>query len=209
MKLRLSIVELIEWWNANEKDRFVDNAEINAKFTATGEIARTFETILTEEVQTLTTYHATQKGIYLTTDLIDRAENIFPPSILSKINKAVVDEVRSSGRCLAFDNGTASAFHMMRAVETVMHLYYIHVCKPKPIPRKRLSDWGKYIIQFQNSTNPNAKEIIALIQQLKDRHRNLIMHPDIVLSPEEAFTLFEISQGVIIAMSSDLPIAKK
>lgn len=209
LKLYKSIQELIDWWNNSEEERIVENDEVTKRFTDIEGLAKTLETILTAEVPALTTYHATQKGIYLTTDLIDRAENIFPPSVLSKINQAVVNEVRSSGRCLAFDNGTASAFHMMRAVETVMHLYYIHVCKPKPKPKKRLANWVKYITQFQNSTNPKAKEVVALIQQLKDRHRNLIMHPDIVLSPDEAFTLFEISQGVIIVMASELPRVKK
>ncbi len=210
LKLQLACSDLVTWWNTNkEEDRLKANPEISTIFRCVEDQAKIFETILTAELQTLTTYHATQKGIYLTTDLIERAEYIFPPTILSKINRAVINEVRSSGRCLAFDNGTASAFHMMRAVESVMHSYYIQVCKPNPKPRKRLSNWGEYIKKLESSPKPKVQEIIALIQQIKDKHRNLIMHPDVVLTPDEAFTLFEISQSVIIAMADELPAVKR
>lgn len=171
--------------------------------------AKKFETVLSAELQTLATYHVTQKGIYSTTDLIDHAENILPLAVLEKIGVEVVEEIRQSGRCLAFDCATASAFHIMRASEAVMHEYYISVCKPKPKPQKRLSSWGAYIAELQKSNDPNVPEVIAMIQQIKDRHRNLIMHPEVVLSPDEAFTLFEIAQAAIIAMADKLPAAKK
>jgi len=170
--------------------------------------AKEFETVLSAELQTLATYHVTQKGIYSTTDLIERAENILPAPVLSKISPGIIEEIRQSGRCLAFDSGTASAFHMMRATEAVMHEYYISVCKPKPKPIERLGNWGAYIAELQKSPKSEVKEVVAMLQQIKDRHRNLIMHPEVVLTPDEAFTLFEIAQGAIIAMADKLPTPK-
>ncbi len=35
------------------------------------------------------------------------------------------------------------------------------------------------------------------------------MHPEIVLSPDEALTLFEIAKGAIIAMADQLAVSKK
>jgi len=35
------------------------------------------------------------------------------------------------------------------------------------------------------------------------------MHPEIVLTPDEAFTLFEIAQSAIITMAGSLPIVEK
>jgi hypothetical protein len=89
--------------------------------------SREFETILMAELQTLIAYHVTQKGAYYTPDLVDRTEIIFPESIRAKIPEDVREEVRQSGRCLAFDNPTASGFHIIRAVEGVMHQYYLTV----------------------------------------------------------------------------------
>jgi hypothetical protein len=181
---------------------------VDFKFQQVINKAKEFETVLSAELQTLATYHVTQKGIYSTTDLIERAEKIFPAPVLSKIDSGVIEEIRQSGRCLAFDSGTASAFHMMRATEAVMHEYYISVCKPKPKPTKRLENWGAYIAELQKSPKSEVKEVVAILQQIKDRHRNLIMHPEVVLTPDEAFTLFEIAQGAIIAMADKLPTPK-
>lgn len=116
-------------------------------------------------------------------------------------------EVRQSGMCLAFDCATASAFHMMRATESVMHDYYIVCCKPTS--KQKLGNWGAYIKELAKLQDTEVQEVVALLQQIKDRHRNLIMHPEITLTPDEAFTLFEIGQSAIIAMANRLPVAKK
>lgn len=42
----------------------------------------------------------------------------------------------------------------------------------------------------------------------KDHGRNLIIHPEISLTPDEALSLFEIAQGAIMAMAETLPIPK-
>ena len=39
------------------------------------------------------------------------------------------------------------------------------------------------------------------MQQNQDNDRNLIMHPERTLSPDDAFILFEIAKGAIMAMS--------
>ena len=185
----------VEKWE--EEDRHADT-----KFSDAVSKAKEFETVLSAELQTLATYHATQKGIYSTPDLIDRAENIFPESVLAKIRAEIRGEIRQSGMCLAFDCATASAFHIMRATEMVMHEYYPAVCKPEN--KDKLENWGAYIAELKKSQSPEVKEVVALLQQIKDQHRNLIMHPEIVLAPDEAFTLFEIAQASIIAMASKL-----
>ncbi len=165
--------------------------------------AKEFQTVLSAELQKLETYHVTQKGIYDTTALIARTENVLPASMLRKIDQKVVIELRESGKCLAFDCATASGFHIMRATELIIHKYYIHVCKPKS--KRRLDSWGAYIAKLDQLGNSETKEIVAILRQIKDRHRNLIMHPETILSVDEAFTLFEVAQGAIIAMAEKLP----
>lgn len=209
IRLNKSIDEAYEWYKSADQDkRDEKDYSADSKFKKIIENAKEFEIVLSAELQTLAAYHVTQKGIYSTPDLIDQAELILPESVLPKVSEVVKEEIRQSGKCLAFDSGTACAFHILRAVEMVMHEYYIKVCKPNPIPKKRLANWGKYIEKFQNSSKPDIKEVAVLIQQIKDQHRNLIMHPDITLSVDESFALFVIAQGVIITMAAKLPILK-
>lgn len=205
-----AIGNIEKWWKETAPDDMSKpNYSVDAEFRQVVNKAKEFQVVLSAELQTLATYHVTQKGIYSTTDLIERAENILPRPVLVKMSPQVIEEIKQSGRCLAFDSATASAFHILRATEALMHQYYISMCKPSPKPTGMLDSWGAYIAEFQKSTKPEVKEVVAMLQQIKDQHRNLIMHPEVVLSPDEAFALFEIAQGAIIAMAHKLPAAKK
>lgn len=202
-----AILEVQKWMSKTPPDKWAEvNPSVDIKFANVVNKAKEFETVLTAELQTLATYHVTQKGIYSTTDLIERADNLLPAPVSSKIGEGVKEEIRQSGRCLAFDSGTACAFHIMRATEAVMHEYYIAMCKPKSL--EKLENWGAYIAEFQKSPKAEVKEVVAILQQIKDQHRNLIMHPEIILTPDEAFTLFEIAHSAIIAMADKLPTPK-
>lgn len=192
------------------------DASVDWKFQQLIEKAKNFETVLSEELLTLSAYLATKKGIYSTSDLIDRAERVFPPSVLEKLSEAVTQEVAHGGRCLAFDIPTAAGFHMLRATEAVLHEYYVAVCKPKS--KSKLENWGAYISVLYKLTEKtttkadvkgHVKRVLALLQQVKDQDRNVIMHPEVVLTANEAFVLFEITKGAIMAMSDKLPEHKK
>lgn len=202
------ILKMQNWVREAPSDKREEEApSVDFLFQNVITAAKNFEIVLTAELQTLATYHCEQHGIYETTDLIEQAERVLPKHALKKIKQDVIEEIRQSGRCLAFDIATASAFHIIRATELVIHKYYLHVCKPKS--QKKLDSWGAYIAKLEQSQAPEVKEVVAMLQQIKDRHRNLIMHPEMVLSPDEAFTLFEIVQGSIIAMADKLPTSKK
>lgn len=205
-----AIVEVQKWYQETSPDKW-DNPDftVDMKFREVITKAKEFEIVLSAELQTLVTYHPSQKGIYSTADLVERAENIFPEPILSKLGTKIVSDIRESGKCLAFGNDTASAFHMMRATESVLHEYYVYMCNPQLVPKKRLENWGAYIKELNGCPKTEVKEVLAILQQIKDQHRNLIMHPEVFLSPEEAFTLFEIAQAAIIAMANSLPLPKK
>jgi hypothetical protein len=199
-----AIAEARAWFRETPTEKMLEADEhADLVFEKVIRMAKEFEIVLSAELQTLATYHITQKGIYSTPDLIERAEGILPEPVLGRISQMAISEVRESGKCLALDCGTASAFHMMRATEEVMHRYYVSVCKPKSA--KRLKNWGAYIAELSKSNRAEVKEVVAMLQQIKDRHRNLIMHPEIVLTIDEAFTLFEIAQGAIIAMADNIP----
>ncbi|MFC1993014.1 hypothetical protein ACFLV3_04320 [Chloroflexota bacterium] len=207
-KLIKATEEMVAWLRSTPHEEWEkEDYSINLKCSQLINEAKEFQTLLSAELLKLETYYVSQKGIYDTTALIIRTEHVLPISILNKIDKRVVVEIRESGKCLAFDCATASGFHIMRATELVMHKYYLHVCNPKS--KKRLANWGVYIGKLGQSQAQEIKEVVAILQQIKDRHRNLIMHPDIVLTPDEAFILFEIAQGAIIAMASALPMPKK
>lgn len=200
--------EILTWLRSTPSDEWEkENHSISLTCRQLLTKAKEFQTILSADLLKLETYHVSQKGIYDTTALIARTENVLPRSMLNKIDQRVVVEIRESGKCLAYDCATAAGFHIMRATELILHKYYIHICSPKS--KRRLANWGAYIEKLKLIEDTEVKEVVAILQQIKDRHRNLIMHPEIILTPDEAFTLFEIAQGAIIAMVNALPVPKK
>ena len=170
--------------------------------------AKDFETVLAAELEELATYHVTPKAGYSTDVLIERAESVISDSFRIKLSLRTIKEIRESGRCLVFDNATASGFHMMRAIELVMHDYYLVICKPRPKPTKLLENWGAYLALLSKETDDGVKKVVAILQQIKDQDRNFIMHPEVVLSQDEAFKLFEVAKAAIIAMADALPEPK-
>ena len=64
--------------------------------------------------------HVERVGIYHTALLINRADEVFAPEILSRLSARTRAEWRAAGRCLAFKLGTACAFHLVRATESLL-----------------------------------------------------------------------------------------
>jgi hypothetical protein len=205
----LSKMNVISNWSntATMEDYSKPDSALDNQFIEVIEKAKELETVLRNELTVLEVYHTTQIGGYNTTDLIMQAEKTLPVPILGKIDSKVIDEIRFSGRCLVFDSPTASGFHILRAIEAILHKYYLVICKPES--KAPLESWAAYINALYKIDDPEVKKVVALLQQIKHIDRNNIMHPEIVLTPDEAFTLFETAKCAIILMASKLPREKK
>jgi hypothetical protein len=105
--------------------------------------AQEFETVLEAELQSLDIYLVSQKGTHSTPDLIERAEIMFSLGVRARLPADAIADIRQAGRCLALDNPTASGFHILRAVESVMAIYFALVTG-KPMPT-RMRNWGIYL----------------------------------------------------------------
>jgi hypothetical protein len=147
------------------------------------EAAREFETVLAAEVPNLDTYLVSQKGTHSTPDLIERAEIMFPESIRKRLPAVAINDIRHAGRCLALDNPTASVFHVLRAVESVMAEYF-NLVTGKPMPT-RMRNWGIYLKSLAKHPDSSPK-VVAFLDHLRDNYRNPILHPDVLVSEDEA-----------------------
>ena len=156
-----------------------------------------FETVMTAEMHQLATYAVIQKGCYSTPHLIDEAELIFTEQMRNHLPSQSITDIRQGGRCLAFEVPTAAAFHFLRATEAVLHRYYEELSGGHKRPRIR--NMGKYIEALEKISSVD-KKVLAVLRQLKDLHRNPIMHPEISLDMDEAMTLLGIVQSAITTM---------
>ena len=167
------------------------------------EAAKEFETVFAAELQNLATYFVSKKGIYETNDLIQKADEWFPPTIREKFTGQVTLDLKEAGKCLAFDLSTAAGFHLARAVEGVL-LEYLTVLCPEEIEKMKEAqrNLGNYI-KLAKDKDGNVK-VCSSLDQFRDLHRNPLIHPETVLTIEEALTLHGISQSAIVSMVIDM-----
>lgn len=160
-----------------------------------------FEPVLAAECSALDTYVVSQKRGYSTPDLIDRCEVMVGADTLAVIGAHTIADIRAAGRCLAFDTPTAAGFHILRAVEAAMALYYTHLTGKQITKRNR--NWGAYLKALEEASNVNPK-VVGALTHIKDNYRNPITHPEDTLSESEAIMLFGLCLSVIELMAEAL-----
>ena len=169
--------------------------------------AREFEYVFAAELETTDTYYVSEKGIYSTNRLIETAERVFSAEVLGELSSQAINDIRQAGKCLAFDLDTACGFHIVRATETLIHKYYCAVTQSQPKRKDR--NWGAYVRNLNRHRNQNSSsgvdpKLVALIDQVREHHRNPVMHPEITLNTDEAQSMFSICQAVIITLANGL-----
>lgn len=155
-----------------------------------------FETVLSAELQTLDTYFVSQKGGYSTIDLIADAEILIPDSVRIDMSSEAIVDFRSGGRCLAFDLPTAAGFHLLRAIESVLHAYYDEITTSKTIAPN--ATMGMYITHLE--AHGGEAKVMAVLRQITNLHRNPLMHPQDTLTANQALVLIGIIVSAITAM---------
>ena len=158
------------------------------------------EVVIKAELDSLAAYVVSQKGAYSTPDLVEQAENMIPEKTRNLLPASVIKDVREAGRCLAFDLPTASGFHILRAVELVMHELWQHV---KVSGDKKPTNWGAYIDKFEKTGI--EKKVTTMLRNLKDLYRNPTAHPEDTLEEEEAITLLALGVSAIQQMVAQYP----
>jgi hypothetical protein len=162
-----------------------------------------FETVFAAEVQNMATYFVSKKGIYDTNDLIARADDLFMEDVKKHMSDQARQDIREVGKCLAFDLATAAGFHIARAVEQVLMDYLTILC-PNVIAELKDSqrNLGNYIKIARE--NRGEDKVCSCLDQFRDLHINPLIHPESVLTVDEAMTLLGIAQSAIVAMTMEI-----
>lgn len=191
----------------DEKDVPIKEWELAWIRSAIGE----FETIFAEEMRETATYFVPRRGIYHTPALVDAADNTFPADLQPHIPQKAKDDWKAAGRCLAFNLLSASGFHVARAVEACLEVYY-QLFSGKA--GETLNGWKDYIIALEKIAAKNpipcpSKKTLTELDQMREDYRNPIVHPRVVLTESDARMLFANGESLIIAMAQEIAEAAK
>jgi hypothetical protein len=170
-----------------------------------GSQIETFETVFREEMREAATYFVPMRGIYSTANLVDATDKSFPEDLLSHIPEKARIEWRSAGRCLAFSLLSASGFHVARAVESTLEVYFHFFDTAASKTHRTWNDYIKALEAVKQGHDPMPQaRTIAELRQMKDDFRNPLMHPRVVLSEGDARILFNNGETLIIAMAQEI-----
>jgi hypothetical protein len=160
-----------------------------------------FETVLRAEMNVGHCYLVTKTRGFDTATLITSAEELFSPQVATLFPEAI-DDIRYAGRCIAFELATAAGFHIMRAAELVVRSYWDAVTNGATRPTR--FNLGDYIQQMELK-NVGSKKVLATLRQIKDLHRNELMHPEVALELDEAIALVNIVHSAINYIVKEIP----
>lgn len=164
-------------------------------------------TVLNADMPGIATFFVSQKGIYKTEDLITNAEHALLEGIRKELSEQVVNDLRSAGKCLAYELPIACAFHLFRAIEEVMRSYY-HVLTGKTFKENKISrNWGAYIKALSDSGADN--KVTQFLEHIRVEYRNPQTHPDASVTIEEAYGLFGAALSSITQIVLSTEEAKK
>jgi hypothetical protein len=156
------------------------------------------ETVMGLELQRHQTYLVSQIGGYSMPLLATKAEVNILEDALAIIGEQAKKDFREAGRCLAFEVPTAAGFHAMRATEHVLRQYYTRLTG-QPAGRK---EWATCVAELTKAGAP--AKVMQILDQVRDLHRNPLMHPQDFLSMKEAIGLFDIAKSAIGALAEEV-----
>lgn len=183
--------ELLEWFNTLRaiKNRDPDASEIfKTRF-----YARQLETTLRTELRDLEVYFVSPVGIYSTTALLTKAVAMFGDDAALLPDDTAI-EFNEAGKCLAFSLYTAAGFHLLRAVESAVRIYYDELSNGAARPTR--GPMGVYLNELLKLSGVDT-DLVAVLRQIKTLHRDPIAHPEAVLSQTEVTSLVGIAHSAI------------
>jgi hypothetical protein len=181
-----------------ERDRILSFMEA---YTLTNALAQ-FNTAFNGEMGIADTYVVSPKRGYDTPTLIQAGEVLFPAELSIKVPESLAD-LREAGKCIAFELPTAAAFHLHRANESVLHRYFDCVTNGEPRPVNR--NMGDYLAVLERK-NAAEKKVRSALRDLKDLHRNPLVHPEHSLdSIDQALAILGSVHAVMVYLLEAIP----
>ena len=161
-----------------------------------------FETLFLAELQAASLYLISPKGGYDTNTLIEHGEAAFGADLGVKVPD-VLGDVRQAMRCIAFELPTAAGFHLHRAHESVLRVYWDNVTGGKKRPRE--NNMGVYLREL-DKLKVGKEQTRLHLRSIKDFHRNPLMHPEQELKDvDEAIDLQAAIRSSIGYMLREIP----
>lgn len=163
-------------------------------------------TLLDAELAVQNCYLVWPKRAYDVEILAEDGLKLLSHPVRDQLTELEKYDIIQAGRCLAFEVPTAALFHIFRATDSILRRWYKIVTGVEPKPRMRA--WGAYISNLRKANARGAttadERILSVLEQVKDLHRNPVIHPEAIVALEDAISFVGIADSLISAMVNDI-----
>jgi hypothetical protein len=115
------------------------------------------------ELAIMPVYLIDQKGAYDTDRLVVSGELLFPVELSNKVPDSIED-IRQATKCLAFELPSACGFHLHRASEAILRIYFDSLTNSAPRPKSR--NIGDYLNEL-DKLGVGDKQTKSALRDLK------------------------------------------
>lgn len=161
------------------------------------------KTVLLAELSVVPCFLVSLKDSFDVSLLVEAGSRLFPASLLVKAPETEKDAMEV-GRALAFELPTACGFHTFRVTESVVRRYWD--IATKGLARPKLETLGNFSAELERMQMGDIR-IVEAIKQMTKLHRNPLIHPEVILTSEEAIGIIGMARSVIGAILATLPDA--
>lgn len=155
---------------------------------------------LDAELKLTSAYILTRKR-FATPDLIKTPGNLLGTGMYELLPEISQFDFASGCRCVALEQPTAAAFHLMRAVEGVLRFYYCKVVKRGRVKKQM---WHEVVQHLGRRNDAPPRTLLDSLDNIRANFRNPTQHPEARYNLDEAQDLLALSAEVINRMVRDL-----
>jgi hypothetical protein len=158
---------------------------------------RRFENALEDDLERIGTLPLESKASEELQNLVDHPDSVFPAQMWSALSPSAQHHWSEATRCLAYGLPTATAFHALRTLESVVDLYL----ERSGIPAQSRSLQDGLEMLRDRGANPKAVELALHLTSL---HCNPLQRADCFVSAEEGVDQFDLCTIAIKAFLRDM-----
>ena len=133
---------------------------------------------------------------------MNKIDKIFSPNTFDSLPEMAKYDFCEAGKCIVFERSTAGAFHILRATEVMVRLYYKKYFRKDPVGKT----WGQLLNELKNKNSGKKPNIVTInhLINIKDSFRNPTQHPDKVYDINEVQDLLSLCIDVTNKMTLEL-----
>jgi hypothetical protein len=134
--------------------------------------------------------------------LLSAPQKLLKDGSYLKLDPIAQSDIAAAGRCIAFGEATAAAFHILRATESVLKSYYFLHKKTKRLKKPM---WGPMTQELRaKKTARPSESLLGALDVVRTSYRNPTQHPEATYEIHAAQDLMGVCLDLVGKMAAEL-----